>query len=107
MDHDGFYGVNVLYRVAREGVVQRSSGRDRILCLDMPPRVREVDVAIRKLPNWQGKCVRARFCAPIKEDGNLYTHREIAHLLHLSHYKYKIYLRSGINRLESLLGVDY
>jgi hypothetical protein len=107
MDHDGFYGVNILHRVAREGLVQRTPTKDKILCLDLPPRIREVDVAIRKLPNWQMKCVRARFCAPLKEDGNLYTHREIAKLLGLSHHKYKQYLRMGISKVEKMLGIDY
>ena len=104
MHLDGFPEENIIYRWARIGEIQDAPPRDKILCVDMPMHLKRVDIALKKLPNWEEKCVRMWFCAPLKEDGNIYTKRELARILGVkSKYKFNYYLRAGQKKAKKLL----
>ncbi len=101
----GYSGFNWIYRLVHEGGVGPEAaystddhgeifvGRDRILCPEMPRLVRKVQLAVNNLPNREEKCIIFRYCSPIKEDGNPYTKRELAHGLKVSMYRFDQYLR--------------
>jgi hypothetical protein len=103
MHHDGFPEENILYRWARVGEVQDKPAADRILCVDTPAHLRRVDVMLKKLPNLEEKCVRIWFCAPLRDDGEPYTKRQLARKLKMSKYKFESVLKYGIRRAERLL----
>lgn len=104
MDWANEYGENILHEAGiLEGRVQDVSFRSKILCPDMHSSLRKVERAVNSLPNWQEKCVRAWYCAPIKDDGKLYTKRELARLIGLSKYKFDEYLRGARKKLNALL----
>ena len=42
------YGENILYRCAQFGYTDPEPGKSKILCPDMPKRLRKVYVAVRK-----------------------------------------------------------
>ena len=103
LHHDGFPEENILYRWARVGEIQDTPGRDKILCVDMPAHLRRVDVALRRFPNLEQKCVTMWFCAPPRDDGEPYTKRQLAKKLKMSKYKFDSILKYGIRRAERLL----
>jgi len=103
MHHEGYPEENILYRWARIGEVQDPPARDKILCVDMPAHLRRVDVALKRLPNLEEKCVRIWFCSPLKDDGQVYTRRELARMLKMSKWKFDSVLKYGIRRTERLL----
>ena len=69
----------------------------------MPFKLQIIDRAVKKLPNWEQKCVTLWFCAPLKDDGNLWTKREMARKLQISKYNFERHLKSGVRHLERLL----
>jgi hypothetical protein len=103
MHHTGYSEENILYRWARIGEVQDPPSRDKILCVDMPAHLQKVDLALKKLPNWEEKCVRMWFCAPLQEDGNPYTKRQLARKLRISKYKFEINLKNGQKNVKKLI----
>ena len=104
MDWADEYGENILHEAALlEGRVQDVSFGSKVLCPDMHSSLRKIERAVLGLPNWQEKCVRAWYCAPVREDGKLYTKRQLARLLGLSKYKFDEYLRGGKKKLSRVL----
>jgi len=100
------YGENILYQAGLfEGSVQEGRSGSKVLCPEMPPRLRKVDLLVNRLPNRESKCVKAWYCAPPKEDGKLYTKRELARVMGISKYKFDEFLRRGKKRLLYLLTV--
>ena len=103
----GYSSFNWLYRFIHEGGTQSEiaysvddhgevfTGRDRILCPEMPSSVRKVQFAVNKLPNLEEKCIIFRYCSPMGEDGNPYTKRELARGLKISRYRFDQYLRQA------------
>ena len=104
MDWADEYGENILHEAGLlEGRVQDVSFGSKVLCPDMHASLRKIERAVLGLPNWQEKCVRAWYCAPIKEDGKLYTKRELARLLRLSKEKFDTNLRNARRKLRKTL----
>ena len=115
LERMGNPGINWLYRLIHEGSERPDityetddngevfAGRDRILCPEMSQSVRKVHLAVRRLPNIEEKCVIYWYCAPLKEDGNPYTKRELAHRLHMSKYKFNSYLKYARKKLRKTL----
>lgn len=104
LDFADEYGENIIYRAGvLGGYVDQGQSEHKILCADMPPRLRRVDVAVRHLPNWENKAITAFFCAPLKDDGNPYTKRELALLLKTSLDRFDTSLQNGKNKLEKKL----
>ncbi len=106
MHHDGYSEENILYRWARVGEIQSTPPRDRVLCVDMPMRLRQVDLALKKLGDdypLQEACVRLWFCSPLQEDGNIWTKAQLAKILHINKGKFRAELRKGQRKLEGML----
>jgi len=102
MHHDGFSSINTINRLF---MPTGDSWGDSILCLDMPPSLRRVEVAVKGLPNLEQNCVRMWFCSPLRDDNERYTARQLSKLtsgIH-SEKKFKDILRYGIKRVERLL----
>lgn len=103
IDYADEYGDNILHKYAVLGCLPSVPGESKILCPDMPAKLHKIDLAVKKLPNLEEKCVSMWFCAPIKDDGNLWTKREIARLLGLSKYNFERNLRNGVKKLQNEL----
>ena len=106
-DHIDFadeWGENIIYRAGvLGGYVDQGQSEHKILCPDMPPRLRQVDVAVRGLGGWEHKCITAYFCAPLKDDGQPYTKRELALLLKTSLDSFDNHIQSGKKKLAKRL----
>ena len=108
-DHIDFsdeYGENIIYRAGvLGGYVDPGESEHKILCPDMPPHLRKVEVAVKGLPRWQHRCIVAYFCAPLKDDGNRYTKRELAKIIGTPGGKdsFESHVQRGKRRLEFIL----
>ncbi len=78
------------------------TGRDKILCPEMPPRISKVQRAVNRLPNWEEKCFIFWHCSPMKH-GKPYTKRELAHILGMSYDNFDRHLRSAKRKVKRSL----
>ena len=98
------YGESIIYRCAKfGGYTEQGDSGHKILCPDMPPHLRKVENSVRKLPGYERKCITAFFCAPLKDDGNPFTKRELALMLKTSKYNFDKFLQRGKKRLDKVL----
>ena len=112
LENMGLSRVNLLYKLVREGGARPDVtyetddngevfvGRDRILCPDMPKNVRKVQLAVNALPNIEEKCVIFWYCAPLMDDGNPYTKRELARRLQMSRWNFNSHLKYARRKLK-------
>lgn len=101
LDFSDEYGENILYGAALlQGRVQYQKWGSRILCPDMPAVLRKVDAQVRRLPNWEEKCITMWYCCPPREDGRAYTKRDLAGFLGVSKAKFDANLRAGRRKLR-------
>lgn len=104
LDYADEYGENILYEAGLlQGKVDGGVFGAKILCPEMPVRLRKIDQLVKRLPNHQMKCVRMWYCAPTKDDGKVYTKRELAGILGMSKYKFDENLRNGRRKLRIFL----
>jgi hypothetical protein len=104
LDFADEYGESIIYRCAKfGGYTEQGDSGSKILCPDMPPHLRKIEVAVKTLPGYERKCVTAFYCSPLKDDGNPFTKRELALLLKTSKYNFDRYLSRGRQRLDKLL----
>ena len=114
----GHTSINWLYRLIHEGgrLLEEIAyytddngevfiGQDRILCPEMSQSIRRVQMAVNRLPNLEEKCVIFKYCAPLKEDGNPYTKRELARAMKISVYRFDQSLRRGRKRVYTALDI--
>ena len=99
------YGENIIHRAGvLGGYVDQGQSEHKILCPDMPPRLRQVEVAVKSLDPRERDCIQVYFCAPLKEDGNPYTKSELARKIGVKGKKaFESYLGRGKNKLEKKL----
>ena len=97
------YGENILYRCSKFGYTDPEPGTSKILCPDMPKRLRRVDIAVRKLSDLRKNCILLWFCAPLREDGRAHTKSEFACILRINKGKFRSELTKAGNQLEKLL----
>jgi len=97
------YGENILYRCSQFGYTDAEPASSKILCPDMPKRLRRVDVAVRKLGDLRKKCIFLWFCTPLREDGRAHTISEFSRILRINKGKFRAELRKAQNQLEKLL----
>lgn len=106
IDYADEWGESILYRCSKMGgYVDQGQSSHKILCEDMPAHMRAVERAVKRLPGLEHKCVVTFFCAPLKEDGNAYTKRDLAQLLKISKDKYDQNLQNGKRRVALYLDV--
>ena len=98
------YGENILYRCSiYKGYIDPNPGASKILCPDMPKRLRKVDAAVRTLSDLRRNCVLLWFCAPLREDGRAHTRSEFSRMLRINKGKFRAELRKAEHQLEKLL----
>ena len=97
------YGENILHRCSQFGYTDPEPGTSKVLCPDMPKRLRKVDAAVRKLTDLRKNCVLLWFCAPLRADGRSYTTSQFARMCRINKGKFKAELRKAQNQLEKLL----
>lgn len=103
-DYADEYGENVLYRAALFGG-RSDTGPDsghKIICPEMPRSLREVHIAIRRLPVRHRSVIEAWYSAPVKSDGNLYEARDIARLFGISCFELNRFLREARQMLKKV-----
>ena len=99
-------GESILYRaIQMGGYVEQGDSKDKILCEDMPAHLKKVDRAVRLLPRWERDCITVYYCCPIKEDGSIWTKRELAKLIGVNKDRFDGYLSYGKKRLRGLTDV--
>ena len=104
IDFSDEYGESILYRCAVfGGYTELGQAEHKVLCEDMPVKLKRIDRAVKLLPKWEQDCVTVFFCSPIKDDGNIYTKRELANMLKMSKYNFESNLTRGKRRLEFFL----
>ena len=97
------YGENILYRCSQFGYTDAEPGTSKVLCPDMPKRLRKVDAAVRKLSDLRKNCILLWFCAPLREDGRPHNRSEFARMLKINKGKFRAELNKAQNQLEKLL----
>ena len=97
------YGENILYRCTQYGYTDTQPGEAKVLCPDMPKRLRKVDAAVRKLSYLRRNCILLWFCAPLREDGRAHTRSQFARMLRINKGKFRAELRKAEHQLEKLL----
>ena len=106
LDYADEYGESIIYRVSKlGGYVDQGQSTSKVLCEDMPYKLKKVEKGVKKLPRWERCCITAFFCAPLKDDGNPYTKRDLAHLLNINKYNFDQHLQRGKRRLEIILEI--
>jgi DNA-directed RNA polymerase specialized sigma24 family protein len=102
IDHADEYGENIIHRFAEYGYTDSQPAGDKTLCADMPLHLKRVDIAVNRLPELQRAAVTLTHCAPVKEDGGLYTVAELARKLSINKGKFRAELRKGLKNLEKI-----
>ena len=104
LDHADEYGESILYRMAKfGGYTEQGDSAHKILCEDMPMRLKKIDRAVNELPRREKEVVTAFFCAPLKDDGNVYTKRELAALIGVNSYNFNGHMSRAKKRLTMKL----
>jgi len=81
MLHHLEYGENILYRAGiMGGRVQDKNSGHKILCPDMPRRLQQVDIALKRIDTMLALVLKVFYCAPLIEGRN-YTKSELASLI--------------------------
>ena len=78
-------------------------GGHRILCLDMPERIRCTNLIINRLSSEQYDAVLARYGLGVMDDGQLFTNRERARALGISIDAFEERLRRARARIGDIL----
>jgi hypothetical protein len=94
-------GENVLYRAGiLSGRVQEGLSGHRILCPDASPKIRAVEVAVRRLSDPLQDAIILRYCLPAKKDEDKYfTKQELADVLEITESAFK----ARLNRARKIL----
>ena len=104
IDYADEWGDSILAKmVMYGGYTERGDSGSAILCEDMPMKIKRVDHAVKRLPRWQRDCIQAFYCSPLKEDGQVWTKRELAKLLGTTKDKFDSHISYGKRRLNTLL----
>lgn len=107
LDHADEYGESILYRMIKfGGYTEQGDSAHKILCEDMPLRLKHVDRAVKGLPKGERQVITAFFCAPLKDDGNVYTKRELAGLIGINSYNFNSYMGRAKKRLTVKLKLE-
>lgn len=79
------YGENILYRAGIFGGRQdRGPDSHKVLCPDFPAWYKDLDKKISKMPQVERDAITLWYCAPPREDGRLFTARQLGSLLGIS-----------------------
>lgn len=100
LSHNPYSDTNIMYRIEKEGRVQTSPSRDKILCYDgkAPAYVHDLNRAWRQLPSRQKLCVFGKYAYTqvLKDDGNPYTAREVAMKADITYDTFKENVSYGV-----------
>lgn len=114
-DYADEWGENILHRYAHEGFTDHEIGgmrlnergeplgRDKVLCPDMPSRLRRVEQAINRLDDTQQSVLRLWYCLPPNEQGMMPMTSELADFLGMTSRQFHVERRKGVKHLEAML----
>ena len=97
---------NLLFRIMVQGIPGDSRAEHRILTYDMPPWVLRTHRAVLIQCSADQLVLKARYCAPLKDDGTRYEHRELATLMGMSRDAFKSRLRRARSKVSRVLGLS-
>ena len=95
-------GENILHRVSLFGYTDSAPPGDKILCADMNSRMQQLHIAVNRLVEPQRAAVTLHYCAPVKENGQLFTTAELAKLVKMNKGRFRAELRKGENNLDKV-----
>jgi hypothetical protein len=96
-------GESILYRCSQYGYTDPEPGSDKILCPDMPQRLRRVDLAVNKLSYLRKSCLQLQFCAPLRDDGHPYNKSQLSRMLRINKGKFKAELWKAQKDVKRLI----
>lgn len=96
---------NMLFRIMVQGIAGAGPAGHRILCADMPRRVLQTHRAVLAQSSGDQLVLRAKYCAPLRDDGTAYEHRELAGILGITREAFKSRLRRARGRVSRHLGL--
>jgi len=117
-EYTGFSPTSIHYRMWLKAHNDRSSnydtddngevflGRDRILCPDMPIRLRQVDMAVNSLGGMQKKCVMMKFFSPLDGGNRPFENRQMALSMGKSLSAFKKNVSRGVDKVAGILAKD-
>lgn len=106
LDYADEYGESILHRYSEYGYTDSQPSGHKILCPDMPPHIRKVDLAVKKLKvknELMAKCLWLHYCAPLRPDNNPYTCSQLARMLSINKGAFRAWVRKGKRAVESAL----
>ena len=98
--------VSLTYRIWKYGT-SASSGlfEHKILCADWPADMRELDIAIRKLPRNEMRCLAAKYLFIRDSEGREITDAYRAGRFSMTKYAYKSMVKRAKNRIGNKINV--
>jgi hypothetical protein len=104
IDYADEYGESILFRLSQfRGYTDPEPGSSKILCPDMPPRIKRVDIAVNKLSDLRKNCLKLHYCAPLRDDGHPYTRSQLSRMLRINKGKFKAELWKAQKDIKRLL----
>lgn len=101
-DFTGFADINTVEKYFYQPGRTAQPGH-RVLTPDMPRRLQAIERAVHKLSDREQAVVRIKYCAPLRQDGVIYTHRELARLLGVSQEAFDKALSRGRRKVMGWL----
>ena len=104
MDHANEYGSNILHQQGILGgrVQDRGDGHN-ILDVETPLQFRMVDKALHIIDADAALAIKVFYCCPLKDNGLVYSKKELAGLISLSEQAFDTTLRRGRKELSLIL----
>ena len=111
LNYNPYSETNILERIRWETNIQRSPPRDKILCYD-PKRkkghINDINREWKKLPKRTRECILGKYVIAthvVREDGKVYTAREVAHSMEMSLDRFNEIVSRGVRRINSKVGL--
>lgn len=103
MDWTGLPSINAVERYFFEPGRAGDPGH-RILAPEMPRRLQDVERAVDRLPLALKRAVTVKYCAPLRVDGVIYTHKELARVIGVTQAAFERSLLRGRNKVFEEIG---
>jgi len=104
MDHANEWGSNILHQQGiLGGRVQDKGDGHNILDVETPQQFRRVDKALRIIDSDAALAIKVYYCCPLKDNGLVYSKKELGKLMSLSEAAFDMVLRRGRRQLRVIL----
>jgi hypothetical protein len=99
----GFSGINVVERILKDPGVATDASKDRILWWPPNRAVARISRAMHRIPVRAQICLIVDSCHILKEDGNIYSEKDLARESTLTVSEIRKYVREAKAKLRRIL----